>query len=280
MSSFFSSVWHYLADREKADFIAGGRGIDRRARTFARSWSGHLARTRQYLIEALEGGADEVVVLGSGRLRDLPIEDLLERCNKIVLVDADPRLAEWSQRYSKRFRGRVAFELVEITGVLSKWTTVLTSRTHRTGSDLVARMRELEPSYREWSADTVVSLNILSQLGVMWRDRASRLIGEGLLYDGEVAEALAASIVRLEEAHIRSVVAARQSVIVADRFFITSRAAPFPWEMEDALYGPWPESVPNRIASLPRSWLWELVPLGGECRGEGIIHEVWGRVYR
>lgn len=57
------------------------------------AWAGHLAQTRAFVADAA-GAGDHLVVLGSGRLLDLPLDVLAPRFERVTLVDCvHPRAA-------------------------------------------------------------------------------------------------------------------------------------------------------------------------------------------
>lgn len=275
-----SYCWHRLRSPRWLDFVDIGLGIEHRERRFRGEWAPHLARSRGFVQQALAEGGEEVVVLGAGRLFDVPIEWLVSRFSRVVLVDVDPRIVARSLSATRRFGTRVEVQQAEVTGVFSAWTQALESVGEGSDDEIVETLCSLKAPSPFWSSGSVVSMNLLSQLGVMWRDRVQRIVGTGRMSLSPIAEATAHSIIRLEKGHASGLAAASQAVLLADRFFITASEGAVAWEVEDALYGEWPEQLPGREAWLCGSWLWHLVPMSGEVRGEGSIHEVWARAFR
>jgi len=67
--------------------------IGARERRHRAAWAAHLARTVSFVTEVATGG-DHLVVLGSGRLLDLPLERVAPRYRRTTLVDmVHPRAA-------------------------------------------------------------------------------------------------------------------------------------------------------------------------------------------
>jgi hypothetical protein len=278
--SYLRYLWYRMREPAVGDFLDVGIGIDLRARRFRGVWEHHLARTRGFIVEATKDGGDEVVVLGAGQLRDCPLHDLVDRFSRVVLVDIDPRAIAWCRRFVRRFGNRVVCERGDLTGVVVEWSAALSRVRYGLKSDVTAVLKNLSAPERRWSSDTVISLNVLSQLGVMWRDRVARIVGSDVAQSDDVAEATSESIARLEGAHSGGMARARRTVLIADRFFFSGNQRGTLWEVEDALYGPWPEQLPERSVWLHGSWLWQLVPAGGEGADEEIVHEVWARAFR
>ncbi len=273
-------LWHRLTRPNVSDFLDVGFGIDLRSCWFREAWAHHLARTKGFINEATREGGSEVVVLGVGRLRDCPLDELVERFGRVILIDIDPRAIAWCRGAVRRYRGRVFCEESDVTGVFSEWSKAIKAIRGEGEEQVSGYLRKLVAPKRQWSDDTVISLNLLSQLGVMWRDRVARIVGHDTARTENVAEATSVAIARLERAHCLGLAAARRSILVADRFFYSASERSAPWEIEDALYGLWPERLPGRSDWLRGSWLWQLVPPDGERAGEEIVHEVWARAFQ
>ena len=273
-------LWYRTTKPRVRDFLDVGFGIDLRSCRFREAWAHHLVRTRSFINEATKEGGDEVVVLGVGRLRDCPLAELVERFSQVILIDVDPRVIAWCRGAVRRFGGRVFCEETDVTGVFGEWSEALKAIKGEGEEQVSGYLGKVVAPKRWWSDDTVISLNLLSQIGVMWRDRVEGILGPDTAQMGNVAEATSSAIARLERAHSLGLAAAERSVLVADRFFYSAHQRRGPWEVEDALYGLWPEQLPGRRDWLRGSWLWQLVPPDGEREGEEIVHEVWARAFQ
>lgn len=125
--------------------------IAARYRRHAPAWKYHLERSRRFVMWTAANTADQnkVVILGSGGLLDVPLGDLAEDFNEVVLVDIfhSPAVRGWAAQYPNA-------RLVEadLTGLID---------------DLAEG--ELPdapplPVIPDADADLVVSLNLLGQL--------------------------------------------------------------------------------------------------------------------
>lgn len=132
--------------------------IGARHRRCAAAWADHLARSRQVILETAETAPRRrtAVVLGSGRLLDVPLAELAALFQSVVLVDV---LHPLPVRWQARQYSNVTLLAQDITGtaeVLHAWRPGQAFPVPR-GFDLLHRK----------DVDFVVSLNLLSQLGVL-----------------------------------------------------------------------------------------------------------------
>ena len=127
----------------------------RRCRT---AWAAHLARSSRAVETAISRtrGRDTAIVLGSGRLLDVPLAALSSAFRRVVLVDV---LHPLPVRIAQHRYGNVELRPADITGT-------------------IAALRRLAPGQalpppqsfallHEPGVDLVVSLNLLSQLDVV-----------------------------------------------------------------------------------------------------------------
>lgn len=131
-------------------------------------WDSHLKRCRNFIMKALDYHKPSVVtVLGSGWLLDLPLAEMLERIQKIYLVDIihPPEVIRQAGEL-----GKVEIIDQDITGGLigKIWST---TRKISFFSKLKSISSVIVPEYvPSFDPGMVISLNILTQL-------ESRLIG-------------------------------------------------------------------------------------------------------
>jgi hypothetical protein len=132
--------------------------IGARHRRCRAAWADHLSRSRQAILDAADRAANRrrAIVLGSGRLLDVPLAGLAARFESVALVDAVHPLAA---RWQARRHANVTLVTRDVTGIieaLHRW---------RPGEPLpVPRPLDM---IHEPDVDLVVSLNLLSQLGVL-----------------------------------------------------------------------------------------------------------------
>lgn len=218
-----------------AELIALGA----RHRRCRAAWAGHRARSRQAILRAAETapGRRTAVVLGSGRLLDVPLAELAARFRSVVLVDAvHPLHARWQAR---RFPN-VRLEAMDVTGCLDalpRW---------RPGEAL-PRPQPCPLIHRE-DVDFVVSLNLLSQLGVLpgeWIERRAGTAGP------DAARAFSAALTR---AHLDDLARCRARVcLIGDVEWWRAMADGTVVERSSSIDG---------IAAPPaiEEWVWPIAP--------------------
>ncbi|GFK94880.1 hypothetical protein NNJEOMEG_02728 [Fundidesulfovibrio magnetotacticus] len=125
--------------------------IGARHRRCREAWRPHLERCRAHILQAADAcqGGGTALVLGSGRLLDIPLEELAARFRRVVLADAVHPL---NVRWRARSLPGVRLDAVDLTGT---WQEVLQGRLPRPADPAL---------YRDLSPDLTVSANCLSQL--------------------------------------------------------------------------------------------------------------------
>jgi len=283
---YYIDRWRYPAWR---DFTSMGAGIEARYDRCRDFWEPHLRLSREFVSVALAGmspGA-RVAILGAGRLLDVPLAALLDEGREVHLFDIDPGCA---RVWAKAGRGRaVVPHLTDLTGSFVAWTEQLERCVRSAGcrcSDVESLLSELSPGSTVPldGFGLVVSLNLLSQIPIYWRDRveaAVRRLDPRWSDEPSFERALAESCRRLQAHHLRSLAAsgARQIVILTDTDFFYYRRDEARWQSEASLYiGP-VELV--GYAPLRRdSWLWHIAPQGVEEQAYGSIHRVAALEFR
>jgi hypothetical protein len=153
----------------------------RRCRT---AWAEHLHRSRQAILNATRGLTQRrtAIILGSGPLLDVPLRELAGMFQSVILVDA---LHPLSARWQTRGHGNVELVTADLTGALDalhRWRVEHPLPTPRSPALL-----------QRADVDFVVSLNLLSQLGVIpveWIEKRAGVPGPA------IAEAYAAGLTR------------------------------------------------------------------------------------
>lgn len=222
-----------------------------RARRCRKAWAPHEARCHDVVQSAM---ADlprrrTAVVLGSGLVRDVPLEALDAAFQRIVLVDA---VHLWPVR--RRLAGRPGIELV--TADLSGAVDMMLGRS-QTRADPLAAFRD-DPE-----VDLVISANLLSQLPLApdrWLSRPSRGrpdlprdFADGLV-GAHIADlkGLKARVCLLTDVELREV---GRDGAVLDRY--------------DLLRG-------HTLPEPDQTWDWTVAPLGEVSRRYACIHRVHG----
>ncbi len=128
--------------------------IEARHRRCRTSWEPHLQRSRRFVLKAADGLVlrDKVTVLGSGLLLDVPLAELSDAFTEVVLVDIVHMPAA---RTTAAAYANVRLVEADLTGLVEDIAAGRSVGTVAT------------PTLPEGDADLVVSLNLITQLGVM-----------------------------------------------------------------------------------------------------------------
>ncbi len=134
--------------------VADGVRLWSRRRRCLREWQAHEAHCHGVVLKALEGlpRRRKVVVLGSGLVRDVPVEALAAAFREVVLVDAvHLPVTRWRLRHVPGLR----FVTADIAGI-ADWLV----GSAKTRADALAAWRD------DREVDLVISANLLSQLPI------------------------------------------------------------------------------------------------------------------
>jgi hypothetical protein len=235
--------------RELLDIKAG-------LRRWGWAWEPHFERTRGILRQALAlcPQRRRAVILGSGWLNDVPLDELAAAFREVVLVDlVHPLRTRWRVRQQRNVR----LVATDLTGTLAE--------VYRVADDPRAPLPRVRPELYcdDPEVDLVASVNILSQLP--W------LPAEYLLRRGEHANAaifdFAQDVVRAHLDYLRrlpGVVA-----LIADTSCLTVTTAGAIVRRTSTVYGvevPWDGE----------RWIWRLVPRKRAWPHHGLHREVVG----
>ncbi|MCQ1573245.1 hypothetical protein NFO65_21175 [Neorhizobium galegae] len=234
-----------VTPREFRPFIRSSVNLWSRAGRCAKDWAAHEENCRTFIRETVAGMKQRrtVVVLGSGLLRDVPIDDLSAKFDTVVLVDL-VHLANVRMRLkARRFRN-----------------VRLISR-DLSGFDDAAAAKVVEPLafLRQVPyLDLVVSANILSQIGV---GSKRRLEAEDNPARDEILQ-------RLVRAHLDGLAAlpCKTALITDTAYRVTDRGGQV-LEEADLLCG-----VPAPAAK--RAWTWPVAPYGELSKDYQAVHDV------
>jgi hypothetical protein len=232
-----------------------------RSRRCAKAWQDHEARTKAAFHRAVDAVADRrtVVVLGSGLLRDVPIERLAAEFKRVVLVD----IVHLSPvRLSVLLSGRRNVELM--TRDVSGYDDLLERSRIRaaTGQDEIGgRLDPLGFVRRMPDVDLVLSANILSQIGVGAETRMATREGHAsMLPDDAVAVLIAAHLDALAALPCRTCLVTDVTYEIRDREGAVV-------EGHDLMHGVFPPEA-------DASWEWPVAPFGEEGPDTERVHQV------
>ncbi len=180
----------------------------KRARGNRAAWQPHLDATAKFVLASAECCPKKgtVVILGSGLLLDLPIEELSQQFQHVILKDVIclPEVRKQIRHFSN-----ITFRESDATGIAETLYRNGLQGIHELPKPVSVRPQD------EQAADLIVSLNILSQLWIVPRAYVGQHL-RGLPPD-QVDEWCS----RITEAHYNSVRALSGSVcLVADHAFI------------------------------------------------------------
>jgi hypothetical protein len=297
--SLLQYLWLKLRYPALSDFLSEGFGIAARAERSKDFWRKHLDLTIDFQRQAigmLTPPPGSFLVLGAGRLLDLDQSSIARLGSQITLVDADPGAQSAWKPFLKEAASRgssVKCVLQDLTGRLAMWTkaTRLWLRKNPksgpedfsgflktlTGSRRVAR-RQLEPH------EVVISLNILSQIPIYWRERLVGILrrlrpdfttdNQELLPEIDLANGELCGLLQREHLADLKRLATRLLILVADQEFYFYESQQSQWQVESACFEFDTLGVMNRQVALRDSWLWHIAPQGIEQEEYGVIHKV------
>jgi hypothetical protein len=227
-------VWDYIrssGDRRlrAQGYLSSGVGLLERYKRAAGFWTPHLERNRAAMLDAagtLKERGGTLLVLGAGRLLDVPWQQLFPRFGRVVLADADAAMAPYIERLMTTHRGEKmpapAFEIGDCTGSvvdLAAWG----EHTIHHSSSVAAGVRALIDGFQRAGAEQapwartyadlrmVVSTNLLSQLGYFPRthiqNEFKRRFNEEFKKHADAAEALERYFDRVRVRHLHDIAA-------------------------------------------------------------------------
>ena len=273
-------TYNWMRHPSQRDFLNMGEGIVSRAKRYSRFWQNHLALTKEFTEHAFESSnaSGNLAVLGAGRLLDVDCERLADRFSTIDLYDNDPGALTVWKKATRPFPRKFKFNLLDLTGALDYWKRWLQGP-----QQLVEKLSTLPPlpaiPLEVGQYSTVLSLNLLGQIPLYWRDRVTESIANRSLNQAEQA-ALDESCRLLESQHINLLqnCGAQSVVLLSDSEYYYYEPNTVNWQVEPAVFEM--ELDHNQYQETLRDcWLWHLAPYGAEGSKYGEIHRVEARAY-
>jgi len=255
------AVARLTSPRSRSAAVRDAIGLRARAKRCHTAWAEHEARTRAAIDRVIDGVAVRrtAVVLGSGLLRDVPIDRLSNMFNKVVLVDIvhlpTVRLKMLFRRYPN-----VSFMTRDISGYdrLVEQSRIKLA----TGQDdLGVRLDPLGFLRKIDEVDLVISANVLSQIAVGAASRLRVKDGQArVMPDDAVAQLVAGHLDGLAQLPCKT-------VIVTDVSYVRRRRDGVVIETRDLLNGVIPPPPFD-------TWDWPVAPFGEEAADEERVHRV------
>lgn len=238
-------------------YLSEAVALGSRHRRQRRNWAPHVAACRRFIVQAAEqapkGG--RAVVVGSGLLIEIPLEELAARFDEVLLVDI---VHTRSVRKRVARMPKVRLAALDVTGALAPLDRALEQ-----GQE---PPREFAPPALPASAAPcafAVSCNLLSQLPLMPLDAIERRAPA--IPDA----ARLAFAQRLAADHLRWLAGlAQRAALFSDveSLWLSGGAVV---EREDSVWG-LPLPAPDM------SWLWDIAPAPEEDRRRDLRHSVGG----
>lgn len=288
MVGLLNTVKLFLWDRYRwgspCDYLTMGLGIEARRGRNLEQWSKHLEYSQAFQREQLADlqGAN-LAILGAGRLYDVPCDFYAQRCRQVALYDWDVGAFKSWRAWKRRDQISIEMKCCDILGTLERWSRIFLKPPGKV-EEVVKILSELSVDISEMPvirADVVVSLNILSQLSVYWWDRVEKWLGDVLINDSSITQALERSCQQLEVAHLTQLelTGARRIVVLADRYLHYYKDSLAHWQTESALFVEFPQGLAGYEGVATDSWFWHIAPQGIEQPDYGEIREVWAACF-
>lgn len=199
-------------------------------------WQEHIRRCRKATLESARKARNKnsILILGSGPLLEIPMEELLQEFGKITLLDVvHPR--EVRAKWGKDARVElIDADLLGIAAGLIGWK----------GGALP---QPAPPDLKSYGADFILSANCLSQLAIKPRQYLEGAVSENTLdlYCESLSAAHLASIKAAGVSHL--VIADFESRVTEEDGTVVDRSEPF---------------FDRASLRLLESWDWNLAPAG------------------
>lgn len=286
----------YIQHPNRRDYLKMGLGIASRNKVFRRYWQAHLDFSASFVSDAARiVSGRQATILGAGRLLDVDLGALLESFEVVNLVDADVGvMPKWKDAIRTYGKDRIIPHYLEVTGLIDRWSDKLEKLLPKTGlnqSNLIEALTlvttlgitdEIIPR-----SDLVVSLNLLSQIPLFWRDRVYAQVRKSKLESSvDLDAALIESMTQLQLKHLRDLSkCARKGVaLLTDTDFLYYQKGGNNWSDHPALQDEIFETLRrNELGDFKLeksdSWWWHLVPQNLDCGEFGEIHRVEARLY-
>ena len=215
-----------------------------RAKRCKRDWATHEANTKSHILHAVSDLKQRrtAVVLGSGLLRDVPMEGLVQAFDTVVLVDL-VHLASVRAWVALRGKGKVRLTTRDVSG--------LEDALKGERVEPLAFLRQVP------YLDFVASTNLLSQIGVGARRKLEKRPGQADLI-----------VPQLIHAHLTGLsgLPCKACLVTDVAYQVTDRQGKV-LETGDLLAGI--EPPPSA-----RHWNWPVVPFGEDSRDYEAVHRV------
>jgi hypothetical protein len=248
---------------KKMGYLSDRRGIAERYVQHRKSWEGHLNRTKAFIRNCIpEGGKGTVAVLGSGWLLDFPLEEICQMTDRIFLYDIThpSQVIHLISKYDN-----VTAMQEDLTGGAVNVAYQAVRLYRKTGGkpDVGSLFQGVMPGI---TADLVISLNLLTQLGAM----VSEYMGQHIPYTQEELD----EINRIIQAQHIKWLMQMTWCLVTDVEEVTTDLNTGQVESKRMVFADLPEALRYE------AWEWDFDPDGGYYPGKSVTLKVIAKALR
>ena len=293
MLSLIRYWWHSFFHPEYRDFLDMGMGIKARYARCKRDWNPHLERSKSFQARLLSQPhyAESLIILGSGRLLDFDTKLIAKTSKHITCVDADPSAKQVALKKLSAVC-QVDYLSLDITGSLQRWSRELQNYIFRLGREcpkhevakFLTDIRCSLPIISLPDNSTLLSLNLLGQIPLYWRDRVFALLkskwkivpDEMGNLDESLQSALTSSMAELQRGHLDFInsLNLKAVLIITDNEFRYYDKAGETFLVEQAMFCSPKNHLTNYKLSREDEWIWEVAPIGVEEKHFGVKHQI------
>ena len=192
LKNIFKKINEYLILR-KMQYFSDQNGIIRRYIHEKENWDSHIKKSKAFILKSAENKKKgKVVVLGSGWLLDLPIEELSKQFNEVILVDIihPKQILHKIKKYPN-----VKTLKADITGGLIDYLHHSLKTNNKKKQKVLISAIDSFSFVLPKDSDFVISLNVMCQLHIILVDY---IINNYTLSDSEIKN----FIVKIQRSHI------------------------------------------------------------------------------
>lgn len=256
----FKEMWTYMTTPcetayRKMGYVHGMIGLVSRHGRCAKAWAPHLEASKDLIRQAIAQTKKkrQAVILGAGPLYDVPVKDLAEAFDEVILVDIV--LSTAAKKAAKRYRS-VKTMVVDVSGL---------AEAAKDAADKGGPLPKPVPPREFKKADLVVSLSILSQLPI----RPRGLLIMSKKYDLPDLDAFAGRIVK---SHLTWLQGLRGTVCLISDVQRLEVDGDEILEDEDPWFG-----VPKPDGGT--LWDWDVAPRPELRKDRDVVHKVRGWIW-
>ena len=155
-------------------YISDQQGIMERYLCEASGWDSHLKRTRAFILNCIQKySPSSVMILGSGWLLDIPVDELNEACDRVLLVDICHPV-----QIHKKIKKLTNCQLIyaDLTGGAVENTYRFIQTFKKSGKKESLDQIDFYDTLPDHKVAYTISVNVLNQLDILLVDYIRRFI--------------------------------------------------------------------------------------------------------